>query len=112
MAKKKHFKSMKRQNFFAGNMLTLSNKSQARNTADYCVKAMPYLYSAMAIALYREFGFGHKRLERLFAIVDDIWNEYADSGATEELAEICLQETGIALVHKEDAIQKGILNGD
>lgn len=103
---------MNRQQRFAKSMLELSNKSQARNTADYCVKAMPYLYSAMAIALHDEFGWGEQRLAKLFRTVDGIWNDYADNNSWETLMEVCYRETGIVLMHEAEAIEKGIINGN
>lgn len=100
---------MNRKQRFAQNMLKLSNKSQARNTAFYCEQAYPYLYSAIAIVLHDKFGFGYQRLEKLFHETNIVWEEYAENGTEEELSTICFERTGIAIMNQQQAIEQGLM---
>jgi len=102
---------MNRKQRFAQNMLELSNRSQARNIADYCVKAMPYLYSAVAIVLFENYGFREKRLSKFFDAVYDVWSEYADNGELGTLADVCSERTGIRIEYREDKIERAIIDG-
>lgn len=102
---------MNRKQRFAKNMLTLSKKSQARNIAEYCDMALPYLYSAFAIVLSKK-GWGYKRISNLFAETDQVWQEYLDSGVMDSILDVCEQKTGIRLMGQIEASQKGVLNAN
>lgn len=73
------------------------NKANAINKA--ADEIIPILYAALALALNREFGFGHDRIERAFAESQRIWTEF--SGNPEEMIALCEEETGIEIRAKE-----------
>ena len=102
---------MNRKQRFAKNMLELSNKSQARNIADYCVKAMPYLYSAMLIVLFEDYGFREKRLSKFLNRVYEVWSEYADMGTVKTLVDICEEKTGIRIEYVEEYVERAVIDG-
>ncbi len=53
----------------------------------------PYLYASIALALNQYWGFGHKRIERLFMQSQKLWEELGD----ETMVELCERKTGILI---------------
>lgn len=53
----------------------------------------PEVYAGIALALHRKHGWGYKRINDLFALSQDIWNEctYKDIN----MIQMCEEETGI-----------------
>lgn len=54
---------------------------------------VPQIYAAIALTLHRQEGWGFKRINRLFAGSQEIWNECAENGV--DMLQMCEDETGI-----------------
>ena len=85
-----------------GKKLTPKQQAVARAMGQYRAEQfkaitnnlVPCVYAAIAIAL-NEKGWGHKRINDLFARSQDIWNEYCfDEG---NMADTCERLTGICV---------------
>ena len=66
----------------------------------------PQIYSVMALALHRKFGWGYERINRAFVESQNIWTQ-----ASEEGIDVVLQtynETGILTVSVQQARRHGI----
>ena len=61
-----------------------------------CREITPSVYSAIALALHRRYGWGFKRISDLFAESQEIWNECIQSDVN--MIEMCERETGINVV--------------
>ena len=53
----------------------------------------PQVYAGIALALHREYGWGYKRINRLFALSEEIWDECTLDDRN--MVQMCLDETGI-----------------
>ncbi len=53
----------------------------------------PDVYAGIALALHRRYGWGYKRINEVFTVSQEIWEEYAESNIN--MAEVCERETGI-----------------
>lgn len=53
----------------------------------------PEVYAGIALALHRRYGWGFKRINDLFTVSQEIWEECADSNLN--MCDICEKETGI-----------------
>jgi len=54
---------------------------------------VPAVYSSIALALSRNWGFGYERINRLFLQSQEIWDELG----TDNMIDLCERETGILL---------------
>lgn len=54
---------------------------------------VPGVYASLALALHRNWGFGFKRINRLFLQSQKIWEELG----TDDMIELCEKETNILL---------------
>lgn len=54
---------------------------------------VPGVYASLAIALHRNWGWGFKRINRLFSQSQRIWEDLG----TDNIIELCEQETNILL---------------
>lgn len=57
---------------------------------------VPNVYAGVALALHREYGWGFKRIDKVFARSQEIWTDAVFTG--EDMAKLCLEETGIDVV--------------
>lgn len=60
----------------------------------------PLVYAAIALALHRECGWGYTRINRVFALSQEIWIESEERGM--DMIEMCKEETGIELQARRD----------
>ena len=56
-------------------------------------KLVPEVYASIALSLHRTHGFGHDRIEKVFAESQRIWQDSITD--TRRMIEICYDETGI-----------------
>ena len=61
-------------------------------------KITPEVYSALAIALHRKYGWGYKRINDLFCESQEIWSECINSNIN--MVQMCYEETGIDVQRK------------
>ena len=59
------------------------------------VNVTPAIYASIALALHREYGFGYKRVNKVFKASQDIWENHSDDIIG--MIELCEQETNIRL---------------
>lgn len=64
----------------------------------HIVNLVPQIYAAIALALHREEGWGYKRINRLFAASQTIWEESVEKGI--DMIKMCEDETGIQVEAK------------
>lgn len=57
----------------------------------------PQVYAALAIALHRKYGFGYKRIQELFSLSGEIWQDCINGDVN--MIQMCLEETGINVVN-------------
>lgn len=78
----------------------LSNKDRQKQMREelqrQIVDITPLVYASLALALNRHWGFGYKRINRLFVQSQEIWDELDN----ESMIELCERETGIKLMGK------------
>lgn len=55
----------------------------------------PAVYAAIALALHRKCGWGYSRINDLFALSQDIWDECTQQNT--DMISMCYNETGIEL---------------
>lgn len=53
----------------------------------------PEIYAAIALALHRVYGFSSKRIEKVFAESQAIWENFVNDRGT--MIDLCEDETGI-----------------
>ena len=58
----------------------------------------PAVYAGIALALHRKCGWGYQRINDVFVLSQDIWNECVQSGV--DMGKMCLEETGIDVQRK------------
>lgn len=59
---------------------------------------LPSIYAALAISLHRKYGWGYKRINRLFVESQEVWNEHVQRNDEASMVELCKKETGIDVV--------------
>ncbi len=57
----------------------------------------PEVYAGIALALHREYGWGVKRINKLFNESQDIWEKCIETNSN--IIEMCEKETGIRLTN-------------
>lgn len=55
----------------------------------------PALYASIVLALYQEFGWGHKRINRVLVASQRIWEEHHNDPTA--MCERCEKEVGISV---------------
>lgn len=86
---------MARRNRLIESLKTIAANNRQINQQMAAEEFTPAMYAAMALALHRVYGFGEKRIKRVFLESQNIWcEEYIDH---ETLLEECLRVTNIEL---------------
>lgn len=67
--------------------------NQYRHLAHQVQNITQSVYAGIALTLHRQYGWGHKRINDLFAGSQEIWNECVQRGI--DMIEMCAEETGI-----------------
>lgn len=87
---------MGKNNRLINSINAIAKRKQDENVGKAADQMVPQIYSAMAIALHRTYGFGYDRINRVFVESQHIWEEFAGSG--DEMIELCEKETGICVL--------------
>lgn len=90
---------MGKNNKLLNQMNALARKHRDENVNKAANDMVPQIYAAIALALYREFGFGYVRINRAFMASQEIWTSF--TGRADEMIQMCAEETGILLMNKE-----------
>ena len=67
----------------------------------------PKVYAGVALALHREYGWGFKRINRVFQRSQIIWNVCDENEV--DMIPLCLEETGIDLRSRTEADNETII---
>lgn len=89
---------MGKNNRLINSINALAQKKQDENIGKAADEMVPQIYAAVAMALHRTYGFGYKRIDRVFVESQHIWMEF--NGRGEEMIELCEKETGVTVVFK------------
>jgi len=81
----------------AKNNYVIENMKRLQKTIN---NITPQVYSGIAIALHRKYGWGYKRINDLFCESQKIWDECVQSDVN--MMQMCLDETGIDVQRKVD----------
>lgn len=98
---------MAKNNKLINNLAMIARRNRAEHIERASMKLTPHVYAGIALALHRQCGWGFKRINRLFAESQRIWE--ADNG---DMVEQCARETGIVLMNPEDAEKEGYFKED
>lgn len=99
---------MAKNNKLINSLLLVAKRNREDNRAIEAEKITPEVYAGIALALHRECGWGHKRINRLFKVSQDIWEDLEVA----EMCRLCYEETGIMLMHANEAEKRGYREGD
>ncbi len=58
----------------------------------------PEIYASIALSLHLKCGWGYKRINDVFKMSQELWEECTTSGVN--MRELCLEQTGIDLRYK------------
>ena len=58
----------------------------------------PKVYASVALALHRKYGWGYQRINDLFVLTQDIWNECIETNV--DMIAMCEAETGITVANE------------
>lgn len=89
---------MAKNNKLINNLRQIASRNRSEHIARASENLTPYVYAAIAIALHRQCGWGHTRINRLFVESQRIWE--ANKG---DMLKQCEDETGIVLMTPEQA---------
>lgn len=73
--------------------------NQYRSLEKKVHNVVPEVYAGIALALHRKHGWGFQRINDLFALSQDIWNECGERKIN--MIQMCEEETGIELRRKD-----------
>lgn len=90
---------MGKNNKLINSLNEIARRNLASNVGRASNEMVPQIYAAVAIALHRTYGFGHKRINDVFYESQRIWESFA--GTPEDMIKKCEDETGIKLIYKE-----------
>lgn len=91
---------MGKNNRLIEQMKTIARRNRANNVQIASNAIVPQVYAAIAIALHRELGWGHTRINRLFVASQKIWEQF--NGKPSDMIELCEKETGMFLIGADD----------
>lgn len=92
---------MAKNNKLINSLNEIARRNRSQNVATAADKMVPQIYAAIAIALHRTHGFGHKRINDIFVESQHIWEDYAGDGAG--MVKKCEEETGVTVCSPEEA---------
>lgn len=77
----------------AKNKLVIEYAKQQARLREQIKQITPEVYSGIALALHRKYGWGYKRINDLFVESQIIWEECVQSDIN--MVQMCEKETGI-----------------
>ena len=90
---------MRKNDRLINSLKEIARRNRNENIAKASNEMVTQIYAALAIALHREFGFGHERINRAFQCSQDVWVDFVGTG--EDMVKKCEEETGVRLIYKE-----------
>lgn len=87
---------MGKNNKLINSLKKIAQQNRSNNIAKAANDMTPQIYAAMAIALHRTYGFGHKRINDVFLESQRIWEGY--NGDSTGMIRQCERETGITVI--------------
>jgi len=95
---------MGRRNRLIESLKTIAASNRQINQQAAAEEFTPAMYAAMAIALHRVYGFGEKRINRVFLESQHIWcEEFPDQ---KSMLDECERLVHIKLMNKEQALEE------
>ena len=79
------------------NTLINAYKSMGKKLKTQIDQITPEVYAGIALALHRKHGWGYKRINDLFNLSGEIWNECVQSDLN--MIEMCEEETGLKVIN-------------
>lgn len=92
---------MGKNNKLINQLNEIARRNRSQNVAAAADQMVPQIYAAIAIALHRTYGFGHKRINDIFVESQHIWESY--SGDATGIVKQCEKETGVIVCSPEEA---------
>lgn len=80
----------------------IAKRNRLENINKASNEMVTQIYAALAIALHREYGFGHERINRAFKKSQEIWVSFTGTG--DDMVKMCEEETGVKLIYQEPEI--------
>lgn len=90
---------MGRNNRLINSINAIAKRKQDENVGKAADQMVPQIYAAMALALYRTFGFDYEQINSVFLESQYIWEDFV--GAGDEMIDLCEKETGICVVGRK-----------
>lgn len=90
---------MSKNNRLINSLNEIARRNRNQNVAKAADQMVPQIYAAIAIALHRTHGFGHKRINDIFVESQRIWESF--DGNISEMVDNCEKETGIKIEYHE-----------
>lgn len=87
---------MGKNNSLINSINAIARRKQQENVGKAADQMVPQIYAAMALALYRTFGFDYEQINAVFLESQHIWEDFV--GVSDEMIELCEKETGISVV--------------
>lgn len=92
---------MGKNNKLINSLNEIARRNRSQNVSKAADQMVPQIYAAIAIALHRTYGFGHKRINDVFVESQRIWENY--SGDAAGMIKKCEEETGMIVCTPEEA---------
>ena len=88
---------MSKNNRLINSLKEVTSRNRANNIAKASEDLVTHVYASVALALHREYGWGYKRINRLFLQAQEL----CDNLGNDNLVDLCEEETGISIQRSE-----------
>ena len=88
---------MSKNNRLINSLKEVASRNRANNIAKASEDLVTHVYASVALALHREYGWGYKRINRLFLQAQEL----CDNLGNDSLVDLCEEETGISIQRSE-----------
>ena len=88
---------MSKNNRLINSLKEVASRNRANNIAKASEDLVTHVYASVALALHREYGWGYKRINRLFLQAQEL----CDNLGNDNLVDLCEEETGISIQRSE-----------
>ena len=78
---------MAKNNKLINSLNEIARRNRAKNIDSAANQMVPQIYAAIALALHRTYGFGHKRINDVFVESQHIWERF--EGCEEDMIKYC-----------------------
>lgn len=94
---------MAKNNKLINSMREIARRNRQLNVEIATEDVTPYVYAGIAIALHRQCGWGHKRINNIFMESQRLWESYGG-----DMIDLCETETGIKIRNQAQAEREGL----